>query len=264
MKLSNPLPNSKLLKYPNGNIWQLYGENPELYKPVGLAFHNGIDLATFGGDGVCAAHYGTVVEIKNTQGGYGYHVRIVSDKLPDGTYIETTYGHLRADIQVKLNDRVVAGQVIGYESNTGYVISGQSAFWGNAPAGKGVHLHFGMRLLTDLAPGNQISYSNGQSFTILNYNNLVYGSINPMPYFNNFMYTLYKDSLAPEEIYAVEGTTKHHITTYPTLVAGGRLRKWNFTSIADIPFTNIEEFSKLTEGQEMVLSPEQIIFTPHD
>jgi len=256
MKLSNPLPNSKLLEYPNGNIWQLYGENPELYKPFGLAFHNGIDISTFDGDEVCAAHDGTVVEVKNTQGGYGYHVRIVSDKLPDGTYIETTYGHLRADIQVKLNDRVVAGQLIGYESNTGYVISGQSAFWGNAPAGKGVHLHLGMRLLADLAPGDQISYSNGQSFTILNYNNGVYGSIDPMPYFNNFMYTLYKDPLKTSEIYAVIGITKRHIGNWYTLSQGNGV-EWSFGVVADIPFADLTTFASLTEGAE-------IIFTPHD
>lgn len=264
MKLLNPLPNAILKKYPEGKIWQYYGENPDLYKLIGLAFHNGIDIATFDGDEVLASTDGTVVEVKDTPSGYGSHIRIVSDKQPDGTYFETTYGHLRVDIPVKLNDKVVAGQCVGYESNTGYVISGQSAYWGNAPAGKGVHLHFGIRILTDLVPGYQVGYSNGQSFSIKDYNNGVHGMIDPMPHFTKTMYTLYRDSLKTSEVYAVEGGIKHHIATYQTLVAGKRLGKWDFATVAEIPFADITTFANLTEGDEKVLSPEQIIDTPRD
>lgn len=254
--MRSPL-NTILKKYPEGRVWQWYGENPDLYKVIGLAFHNGIDIATFDGDDVLATTSGIVVEVKNTQAGYGHHVRIVSDKQPDGTYIETTYGHLRVDIPVKLNNRVEEGQVIGYESNTGYVISGQSAFWGNAPAGKGVHLHFGVRLLKDLEPGNQISYSNGSAFTVLNYNNGVYGAVDPMLFLkNNFMYTLYRDSLASKEIYAVIGTTKRHIANYFTLSQGKGV-EWDYATTNDIPFADVTAFASLTEGAE-------IVFTPHD
>ena len=254
--MRSPL-NTILKKYPEGRIWQYYGENPELYKVIKLAFHNGIDIATFDGDNVLAATSGIVVEVKEAWAGYGYHVRIVSDKQPDGTYFETTYGHLRADIPVKVGDRVEEGQVIGYESNTGYVISGQSEFWGNAPAGKGVHLHFGVRILKDLEPGNQISYSNGSAFTILNYNNGVYGAIDPMLYLTNmYPYTLYKNPLKTSEIYAVIGTTKRHIANYFTLSQGKGV-EWDYSTTNDIPFADVTAFAALTEGAE-------IVFTPHD
>lgn len=261
----NPVRSAKLKKYPEGNIYQFYKENVALYmQAIGAKGHTGVDIATFEGDEILAAHDGTVVEVYNDANGYGHHVRIVSAKQPDGTYIETIYGHLSSNIPVIVGQEVKAGDVIGSESNTGFVISGGTAYWSNAPAGKGVHLHWGLRILGDIAPGPQVSYSGGKyNYSIINYTNGLFGYIDPMPFIKP-MYTLYKDPLAIKEIYAVEGITKHHIATYPTLVAGKRLGKWDFATVTEIPFADITTFANLTEGDEKVLSPEQIIDTPRD
>ena len=182
--LKNPLPNAKLKKWPKGNVFQWYGENPALYTLyAGIAFHNGIDIGTYDGDLVVAAHDGEVVEVFNAPKGYGHHIRVVSDKFDD-RYIETIYGHLREDMLVKVGDKVKGGETyLGMESNSGFVVSNSTPFWGNAPAGKGVHLHFGVRYLTDVKPNTyQVSYSSGYSFSVIN--NVVNGYIDPMKLLN--------------------------------------------------------------------------------
>ena len=194
--MKSPVPNAKLLKYPAGNIYQGYGENPALYIPWGLAFHNGIDIATFEGDKCVAVVKGIVVDvILNPTTGYGNSVVIVSDIQPDGTYFCFRYAYLRADIPVSVGQEVNEGDLVGYMSNTGFVISGQTQFFGNAPANRGVHLHFGIQILTDPDP----SVSGGvyyplvkKAFTIKNYNNGVHGAVDPMLYLNT-MLDLYKE-----------------------------------------------------------------------
>ena len=122
MKLTNPIPNSTLLYYPKGNIYQGYGENVALYlAAIGAKGHTGIDIATFEGDKVVASHNGTVVEVKYTPTGYGKHIRLISPQFPNGTYYYTVYGHL-GDIIVKVGQEVKAGDIMGSESNTGFVI----------------------------------------------------------------------------------------------------------------------------------------------
>lgn len=203
MKLTNPLKNSILKKYPDGDVRQWYGENIDLYmQAIGSKGHTGVDIATFEGDEVLAAHDGVIIERYNASAGYGYHVRVVSDKQPDGTYIETIYGHLREDIPINVNDRVKAGQVIGFQSNTGFVISGGTAYWSTAPAGKGVHLHWGLRILEDVQPNTQqISFSSGHSFTIKNYKNGLFGYIDPMLFLETMKLDLYRE-VSREAIYA--------------------------------------------------------------
>lgn len=129
------------------------------------------------GTPVLAAHYGIVVEVKNTPTGYGKHIRLVSPQLPDGNYWYTVYGHL-GDIFVKVGQEVKAGDEIALESNTGFVISGGNQYWGNAPNGKGVHLHFGFALLGEPVAGEQISYL-GKAYSRLNYNNGLFGYLDP-------------------------------------------------------------------------------------
>src|SRR3990172_3689678 len=182
--LKNPLPNSKLEKWPKGNVRQWFGENIDLYmQAIGSKGHTGIDIATWEGDLVVAAHDGKVVEVYNAPKGYGYHIRVVSDKINE-EYIETIYGHLREDMLVKIGDKVRGGETyLGMESNSGFVVSNSTPFWGNAPAGKGVHLHFGVRYLTDVKPNTyQVSYSSGYAFSVLN--NAVNGYIDPMKLLN--------------------------------------------------------------------------------
>lgn len=184
--LTNPLKGCRLKRWPHGDIYQGFGENKELYKAaIGLDGHNGIDLIQPENTPVVAATSGHVVDIKDTPNGYGKHVRIVSDKQPDGTYLETTYGHLNS-VSTGKGEYVHAGNEIGLEGNTGFVISGGTKYWGNAPAGRGVHLHFGLRILKDAKWfTHQIDYL-GKSYTIINYNNGLSGHVDPMPYLDPF------------------------------------------------------------------------------
>src|SRR3990167_8108666 len=154
--LKSPLPNAILKKYPLGNIMQFWAENSELYSGVFgqkddvfkyISGHSGLDIATFHRDKVYAAHNGFVSQIKTDKTNMGgLVVWIQSDILDDNgkqKIISSSYGHLD-EIVVKENQRLEAGDLIGYEGNTGFVISGETAYWGNAPAGKGTHLHFGL------------------------------------------------------------------------------------------------------------------------
>ena len=146
-----------LKKFPLGNIYQLWGENPELYSSAFghhddfyryIGGHSGIDITTFHRDKIYSAHDGYVRMIntnRTTLG--GLYLRITTDPFKDGkdeVKVETDYGHLD-EIIVKVNQRVKKGDLIGYMGNTGFVISGGTPYWGNAPAGKGTHLHFGLR-----------------------------------------------------------------------------------------------------------------------
>jgi murein DD-endopeptidase MepM/ murein hydrolase activator NlpD len=156
--LTSPLPNAVLKKHPHGNIMQFWGENPELYSAGMDAFHMafgghmGIDIKTFHRDPVRAAHDGLVVivnnnraDARNHQG--GIEVWITSPELdgefPGNSRIQTVYCHLDETI-VSIGMHVEQGQIIGYEGNTGMVVSGGNQYWGNAPAGVGTHLHFGL------------------------------------------------------------------------------------------------------------------------
>jgi murein DD-endopeptidase MepM/ murein hydrolase activator NlpD len=149
----SPCPNANLALFPKGNITQYWADNPHLYSSAfgkhddfskHVCGHTGIDIVTFEGDEMVASHDGTVVHMlyNNPLGGNVIYLR--SDNFVDGEncYAITSYGHLGA-MFVKQGDRVKAGQKIGTQSNTGFVISGGTPYWGNAPHGKGVHLHFG-------------------------------------------------------------------------------------------------------------------------
>lgn len=186
--LKSPLPNAVLKKYPNGNIMQLWGESPTLYSAAFgqhddvhtyLGGHSGIDISTGDGDTVVAAHDGTVsgIDTDPTHAG-GIQIKITSDPLdgeePGNSKIETVYCHLK-DIVVQVDQRVTQGQVIGHEGNTGFVVSGNVSYWGNAPAGKGTHLHFGLHELILHTVG-------GVSAWIGRYNNPLMGTSDPLPY----------------------------------------------------------------------------------
>jgi murein DD-endopeptidase MepM/ murein hydrolase activator NlpD len=156
--LTSPLPNAVLKKYPTGNIMQLWGESPELYSAgmdafhVAFGGHMGIDIATHHRDPIHAAHRGMVTIVNNNfkdgrlnQG--GIEIWITSDEMDGETTgnsrVATVYCHLDETI-VRIGQRVEQGEIIGYEGNTGMIVSGGVQFWGNAPAGKGTHLHFGL------------------------------------------------------------------------------------------------------------------------
>lgn len=108
----------------------------------GIYYYGGIDYAVPLGTPVLAADAGLVVKAAWDTSGYGNHVRI---QHSDG-YM-TVYGHLSV-IDVKVGDRVNAGDVVGRSGSTGY--------------STGPHLHFEVRkdgvpidpepLLTSAAP----------------------------------------------------------------------------------------------------------------
>ncbi len=146
MKLTNPIPNSILKKWPVGNIYQGFAENFRLYNQrYDIWGHNGIDISGVGyfGRAVVASCDGIISNIYyNSQTG-GQIVSIDSDKDQKGDYLHLVYGHLIKDSQkVKIGERVKTGQVIGLCGNTGFVISGGTPYWGNAPGNLGTHLHF--------------------------------------------------------------------------------------------------------------------------
>lgn len=142
--------------FPAGNLRQRWGDNPQLYSAklgnlhVHLGGHVGIDIATFHRDAVYAAHDGFVPSnmiFNDPFRAGGREVWVYSQPL-DGedfgnSMVCTVYAHLD-EIAVTPNQMVKKGQLIGYEGNTGFVVSGTTTFWGNAPAGKGTHLHFGL------------------------------------------------------------------------------------------------------------------------
>jgi murein DD-endopeptidase MepM/ murein hydrolase activator NlpD len=113
----------------------------------GERFHDGIDLATFCGDRVVAAHDGVVLaagrHFDDEVGWVGslerYYDRLdrkhLWQQLPiaivvdDGNGYRSIYAHF-SKIVVKKGERVEAGQLIGYEGRTGRA--------------SGCHLHYGL------------------------------------------------------------------------------------------------------------------------
>jgi murein DD-endopeptidase MepM/ murein hydrolase activator NlpD len=131
-----------------GRITQPYGPSPYGTLVVGGAlFHDGLDIASFCGDRVRAAHDGVVLaagrRYDDVIGWLGdlaaYDARNDAKKLwyslpitivvDDGNGYRSIYAHLN-DIAVKVGDRVEAGTFLGWEGNSG-----------NA---SGCHLHYGL------------------------------------------------------------------------------------------------------------------------
>jgi murein DD-endopeptidase MepM/ murein hydrolase activator NlpD len=108
-----------------GVVTQRFGENPAVYRSLGLAGHNGIDFGVPEGTPVRAAAAGQVERASTDASGYGLHVRV---RHSDGSL--TLYAHLRR-MACKAGQRVQAGQVIAESGNTGN--------------STGPHLHFEYR-----------------------------------------------------------------------------------------------------------------------
>jgi murein DD-endopeptidase MepM/ murein hydrolase activator NlpD len=131
-----------------GRVTQPYGPSPfGTWVVGGELFHDGIDIASYCGDRVRAAHDGVVLaagrRYDDQLGWIGdlaaYKARNDEKKLwyslpitivvDDGNGYRSIYAHLN-DIVVKTGDEVKAGQFIGWEGNSG-----------NA---SGCHLHYGL------------------------------------------------------------------------------------------------------------------------
>ncbi len=104
-------------------------------------FHYGIDIDLERGDPVLASFEG-VVRIAKYESTYG---RVVVIRHNNG--LETLYGHLHK-IEVKIGDKVEAGQIIGLGGSTG--------------RSTGNHLHYEMRYLGEpINPNDLIDFENG-------------------------------------------------------------------------------------------------------
>lgn len=113
----------------------------------GQPFHDGVDLATFCGDRVTAAHHGWVIaagrhydRLIGWVGDLGPYFRRLNRKhlwaeLPivvivdDGNGYRSVYAHFER-IVVQVGQEVQAGQLLGYEGATGHAT--------------GCHLHYGL------------------------------------------------------------------------------------------------------------------------
>jgi murein DD-endopeptidase MepM/ murein hydrolase activator NlpD len=147
-----PAPPSTLEGYvwplPSGRLTLPFGPSPWGSRVVdGQLFHDGIDLATFCGDRVVAAHDGRVLAVGRRfdrfMGWRGslaaYHYRLdrkhawrtlpIVVIIDDGNGYRSIYAHF-SRAAVKVGQRVKAGQLIGYEGATGRA--------------SGCHLHYGL------------------------------------------------------------------------------------------------------------------------
>lgn len=132
----------------HGRITLPFGSTPWGTRVVeGQLFHDGVDLATFCGDRIVAAHDGTVLaagrhfdHALGWLGDLGAYTRRLDRKqlwgtLPiiivtdDGNGYRSVYAHF-GKVVVKRGDKVTAGQLIGYEGRTGRAT--------------GCHLHYGL------------------------------------------------------------------------------------------------------------------------
>jgi murein DD-endopeptidase MepM/ murein hydrolase activator NlpD len=113
----------------------------------GKLFHDGVDMATFCGDKVRAAHDGMVLaagrkfdDFMGWIGDLGPYYRTLDkkklwDDLPnvvvvdDGNGYRSMYAHM-SEVTVKVGQRIKAGQRIGYEGRTGHA--------------SGCHVHYGL------------------------------------------------------------------------------------------------------------------------
>ena len=181
--MTSPIKKFNFLKYPYGDCTQWFGENPQLYdKEFGLRGHNGIDCVRPWGEHLFAVEDGVICDLKTDPGGYGMHIRILSE-YKKGKYREWTYGHM-SHINVKLGDYVKAGQYVGNIGNTGFVVSNSTGngFWSANPY-VGTHLHLGLRYASKNPNGWQYPYDGSPKVSIDNYNNGNKGAVDPLPLF---------------------------------------------------------------------------------
>ena len=146
-------------------ILQGWGTNGEWYRTNGINIlgHNGLDVFTNDKQAVRAAHDGEVVYAGvDSKEGWGVVVRTL-EPIED-VYYKTIYWHLIKEIPVKVGQKVLAGDLIGYADNTGFSTR--------------THLHFGLK--------PQQKGENDWTWVNLEQVNGYLGAIDPTPYFNNY------------------------------------------------------------------------------
>ena len=148
-------------------VTQQFGGNKPMYEQFGIDGHNGMDFMAIHGQKVYAAHDGTVV-YSGMDGSEGVGVVLRTDEeftYENGyAYFKTVYWHLINDVQVRVGQKVKAGDLLGYADNTGY--------------STGDHLHFALK--------PQAKGENDWTWENKEQSNGYKGAIDPSPYFNNF------------------------------------------------------------------------------
>ena len=92
-------------------------------------FHRGLDFTPGRGSPVYAVMDGVITQVQNS-GGYGMHVIITHEYIPERVYT-TVYAHLQVSNvtnRLQLDNNIEKGDLIGYVGNTG--------------VSTGSHLHF--------------------------------------------------------------------------------------------------------------------------
>lgn len=128
----------------DGFVMPVNGKVTSRFGPRRYRFHYGIDLSLHTGDSVKAAFKGKIRIIDYDGGGYGHYIVVRHDNG-----LETVYAHL-SRTNVRLDQNVKAGQVIGFGGNTG--------------RSTGPHLHFETRYIGNaLNPSNIINFNDGKA-----------------------------------------------------------------------------------------------------
>lgn len=154
--VENPGPTAPPIAALTNYVWPIahprltlpYGPSPWGRRIVdGRLFHDGVDLATFCGDRIVAAHAGTVLaagrhfdQLIGWIGDLGPYFERLDTKhlwlslpitivIDDGNGYRSVYAHF-SRVVVKSGQEVRAGQLIGYEGATGYA--------------SGCHLHYSL------------------------------------------------------------------------------------------------------------------------
>ena len=117
----------------SGNVSQEFGCTGVIYEPpLGNCshFHQGIDVVAPYGTPVRASGPGQVLYIGwNYADGYDPAWIVI---IAHSAGLETWYAHMQPTFPVRAGDAVSAGQIVGYEGNTGH--------------STGAHLHWAVRL----------------------------------------------------------------------------------------------------------------------
>ena len=156
LQTATPVPTAPPVGTLSGYQWPLlHGRLTQPFGPSrwgsgvvdGEPFHDGIDLATFCGDRIVAAHDGVVLVASRRYADYigwigeldPYKARLDEKQLwstlpivvviDDGNGYRSIYAHF-SKVEVKRGDPVVAGDFLGYEGMTGRA--------------SGCHLHYGL------------------------------------------------------------------------------------------------------------------------
>lgn len=129
---SEPDPGGAPLRWPTDikAVNQAWGLRPEVYKPLGVPAHEGVDIRAPSGSSIYAAGDGVVTRVEANNRAYGVCIRHSWEY--QGRKFELVYAHgVPSSIHFEVGDVVKAGDVLMLADSTGNVT--------------GAHLHFSMK-----------------------------------------------------------------------------------------------------------------------